>query len=288
MATSKSEIKSIVRGIYDIQTLRIQTGNRISANFRSKLGQKAGQNEDNLEVDARLLIKSLTASYKRITDGITRINAKKFKGDGIIDSFAELALVRQYLILDEEEKAQLNWLKKIVEIHPLWDGFLAGVKGCGPAMAGVIISEFDLLAAKHPASFIKYAGLDVAEDGKGRSKRKEHLVDIEYIDRAGETKTKKGITFNPFLKTKLVGVLGPSFLKAGKDTKYAQIYYNYKRRLENHKIYKDTTALHRHNMSIRYAVKMFLIDLHIAWREIEGLEVSKPYHEDKLGYSHGS
>jgi len=126
--------------------------------------------------------------------------------------------------------------------------------------------------------------VDVAEDGKARSKRTEHLVDREYIDKKGKLKTKKSITFNPFLKTKLLGVLGPSFLKAGQTSPYAKIYYDYKNRLENHKIYKDTTKGHRHKMANRYMVKMFLIDLHINWRSIAGLPVSDPYHIAKLGY----
>jgi hypothetical protein len=33
-------------------------------------------------------------------------------------------------------------------------------------------------------------------------------------------------------------------------------------------------------------IKQFLVDLHIAWRTIEGLPVSLPYHEAKLGHLH--
>jgi hypothetical protein len=131
-----------------------------------------------------------------------------------------------------------------------------------------------------------YSGLDVAPDGRGRSRRKEHLVETEYVDSEGEIKTKKGITFNPFLKTKLIGVLGSSFLRS--KSKYADIYYNYKHRLENHKDHREKSKGHIHNMAVRYAVKRFLIDLHMKWRELEGLEVSQPYEVAKLGYNHGS
>jgi hypothetical protein len=54
--------------------------------------------------------------------------------------------------------------------------------------------------------------LDVVGD-KGRSRIKEHLVDQTYIDAEGNEQTKKGISFNPFMKTKLIGVLGSSFVK---------------------------------------------------------------------------
>jgi len=97
-----------------------------------------------------------------------------------------------------------------------------------------------------------------------------------------------GISFNPFLKTKLVGVLGSSFLRAGvKDNPYRAIYDNYKNRLENSPAHTEKSKGHRHNMAIRYMVKMFIIDLYKVWRTVEGLEVYPPYHEAKLGLKHG-
>jgi hypothetical protein len=43
---------------------------------------------------------------------------------------------------------------------------------------------------------------------------------------------------------------------------------------------------HIKNMSIRYMLKIFLLDLWSKWRELEGLPVSAPYEEDKLGIVH--
>jgi hypothetical protein len=48
---------------------------------------------------------------------------------------------------------------------------------------------------------------------------KEHLVDRTYIDKNGEEKTKKGVTYNPFLKTKLTGVLDGSFLRSASPSR---------------------------------------------------------------------
>ena len=101
----------------------------------------------------------------------------------------------------------------------------------------------------------------------------------------GEIQTKKGITFNPFLKTKLTGVLGSSFLRAG-DNPYRTIYDDYKHRLENHPAHKEKTKLHRHNMAIRYMIKRFLVDLYTEWRAIEGLPVAMEYSEAKLNMKH--
>jgi len=72
-------------------------------------------------------------------------------------------------------------------------------------MAGVLISEIDIHKSRYPSSLWRYAGLDVAEDGKGRSRHKEHLVPIEYVDKDGNPAVRQGITYNPFLKTKLMG-----------------------------------------------------------------------------------
>ena len=41
-------------------------------------------------------------------------------------------------------------------------------------------------------------------------------------------------------------------------------------------------------MAIRYMIKRFLADLHVVWRTQEGLSVSVPYSEAKLGMKHAS
>jgi len=72
-----------------------------------------------------------------------------------------------------------------------------------------------------------------------------------------------------------------------KESPYKEAYYNYKNRLENSPIYKEKTKLHRHRMAMRYMVKRFLVDLHIKWRTLEGLEVFEEYSIGKLGMKHG-
>ena len=284
----KENLRALVRGAYDIQKLRIQTGNRLVANFKSKLGQKPQESEKTLDAEATLILNQLRAHYKKITDGVTKFPTQaKFKGDEVISSFTELCLTRQYVVMDAEEAQHFKNLKGMLAVFPIYSEFLLSVKGVGPAMAGVIVSELDPHRAKYPSSFWKYAGLDVGPDGAGRSRKKEHLVKSEYTTKDGEVKEKDGITFNPFLKTKLIGVLGPSFLKV-KDSPYARNYYEYKARLENHVNHKDKTKGHRHNMAIRYSVKRFLVDLHKKGRELEGLPVSLEYAEAKLGMKHRS
>ena len=283
-----SDLRTLVRGIYNIQKLRIQMGNRLVGNFKVKLGQAPREPESTLDKKGETLLKQLRADYKKITDGIQALPTfKKFKSHGVIDTYTELCLVSSYDNLEKEEKAQFKYLDNALKEHEIFTQYLKKVKGIGPAMAGVILSEIDITKAKYPSSLWKYAGLDVAANGAGRSRKKEHLVDTVYIDKDGKKATKKGITFNPFLKTKLTGVLAGSFLKAG-DNPYKEAYYNYKDRLENHPDHKNKTKGHRHNMANRYIVKLFLIDLHREWRTIVGLPVSIPYSEAKLGMKHAS
>lgn len=280
-------LKILVRGAYDIQKLRIQMGNRIVANFKTKLGQESQKPETSLTAEGKMILVQLRGHFKKITDGIkTFPRHSSFKGDSVISDYTELCLLSQYTELEKQESDHFKRMGSILKDYPIFTEFLEGVAGVGPAMAGVIISEMEPRAAKYPSSFWKYAGLDVGPDGMGRNRRKEHLVESEYTDAEGEIKTKMGITFNPWLKTKLVGVLGSSFLRA-KDSYYGKSYYEYKARLENTPAHAEKTKGHRHNMAMRYMIKRFLVDLHMAWRKIEGLEVSTEYSEGKLGMKHG-
>ena len=283
-----SNIKTMVRGAYDIQKLRIQMDNRIVGNFKAKLGQEPSKPESDLEVEETKVLKSLRDHYKKITDGVkTFPRQATFKGDEVISDFTELCLLAQYIDLESEETRHFSRLGSILRDYPIFTTFLDKVKGIGPAMAGVIVSEIDIRKAKYPSSLWAYAGLDVAQDGQGRSRKKEHLVERDYVNKNGETAKRVGITFNPFLKTKLTGVLASSFLRAGNE-RYAKLYNDYKHRLESHEKHKDKTKGHRHNMAMRYMIKQFLVDLYREWRALEGLEVAPDYNEAKLGHKHAA
>ena len=65
-------IRSAIRSMYDMQKLRIQNGNRITAAFRYKLGLESSQAEEENE-EASNLLNDLRAEFKRITDGVKRI-----------------------------------------------------------------------------------------------------------------------------------------------------------------------------------------------------------------------
>lgn len=289
MSTSvRNIIRPIIRGAYDQQKLRIQTGNRIVANFKAKLGQPAGMTEEeSLSDEAQDLLARLRQSYRLIGSAVAQFKKTKgepkiFVGDELISTETELALVEQYLDLEDQERRTFRRVEIVLERIPIYVHYLKNVKGIGPAMGGVIVAEVDIHKARHVSNLWSYAGLDVAADGRGRSRRAEHLVPREYADKKGETQVRQSITFNPFLKTKLLGVLASSFLRVGNE-QYRAIYDGYKHRLENHEIHKEKSKGWRHAMAMRYMVKMFLCDLYLTWRPMEGLTITQSYQDAKLG-----
>lgn len=281
---ARAQLRAQVRGVYDIQKLRIQTGNRIVANFKVRLGQEPSKPEKDLEAEAKRVLNTIRADYRRLADGWSRFpGVKRFKPTELISSYTELCLIDQYVSLESSEGKHFRQIEGALGSFAIWTEFLKGETGVGPAMGGVIISEFDIHRAAYPSSLWKYAGLDVAGDGKGRSRRQEHLVEVDYTDKNGAAAKRKSITFNPFLKTKLMGVLAGSFLRTGAARRVD--YDNYRHRLKSRPDFCDHEKgidAHHDAAAKRYMVKMFLRDLYNTWRPLEGLDVAPTYQQAKL------
>ncbi len=286
----KQSLRALTRSFYDLQKLRIMAGNRLVANIRVRLGQEPGEPTEEMTPEGKALLEQITSVYRRVTDGLVTINNRTIvdaisKAEGIIADAFEFELVRYYLALLKDEENLGKGVGRLVGEFPIWQEFLEGVKGCGPMMSAVIISELDIHKARHISSFWKYAGLDVV-DGQGRSRKAGSLIDLEYTNADGEQAMRKSITFNPFLKTKLIGVLASSFLRC--SSPYREFYDNYRVRLDNRPDMAEQSKGHKHNMALRYMTKMFLKDLWLAWRKIEGLPPEPDYAEAKLGIVHGA
>lgn len=318
MPTDREILRTMTFSAYDLQMLRMQVGLRLCANFRNKLkepepeqspeGEEEAPTKSELSEEAKKVVDQLKDSYKRLTDGVARnrrLPAEKgFKGDELISTFTELVLVDQYVRIEKDERIQFDQFENVLEKMPIWNLYLKDQVGIGSAMAAVLISYFDPHKAHHVSGFWSYAGLDVAADGKGRSRRKEHLIDREYRTKEGKIATRKSVTYNPWLKSRLLGALAISFMRT-KNCPWRQVYDGYRHRLETDpnrnrvtsaqykaafKAEQDVTQmwtpLRIHRASLRYMVKMFLIEFWTKWRELEGLPVTAPYHEAKLGHRH--
>jgi hypothetical protein len=231
-----SVLKPMVTGAYMLQQQRVAIGNKLFAAFRTKLGlspnEKAEDKEDadtGLPVDtengegsedvvpgAAAILAQLRTDFAKITDGVKKElpSKRSFKGTPLIGSYAELCLLANYLATEKVEKDAFKRLGDVLSDFPIYTEFLSNIAGCGPAMSAVILSGFDIYKAKYPSSLWQYIGAGVEKDGQGTSKRKEHLVEIAYLDAKKQPQTRMGIRHNNWLKTKLLGVLPGAIFKA--------------------------------------------------------------------------
>lgn len=133
-----------------------------------------------------------------------------------------------------------------------------------------------------------YEVVETGEEYIGKAIASEHgrrMGDtemVEYTDKNGKTALKRSLTYNPTVKTKLMGVLSGCLLKA-KDPTYAPMYYEYRARLDKEVGYKNYSDGRKNMMSLRFMVKQFLRNMWYAWRQLEGLPVDYPYEVAKLG-----
>jgi hypothetical protein len=247
-------IRGIVRSIYDYQDIRVKMGNRL------RFKADGSDQNDNGTVMA--------------------VNVEDIPS--LVDAFNDSKDIEANLV-----KSLSKELKGI----KVYDEFLKNVKGVGPMMAAVIISEFDIHKAETISAMNQYAGLNPGLV-KGKKRVGDQIVVTDTMIRGDKLTAGFVAPFNTKLRTKMLGVLGSSFLKS--KSYYSQFYYNYKNRLKNEdrliagqeKKWSETTDKHRHNAAMRYMVKMFIRDLYVAWRESEGLTVRCPYEEEYLGIKH--
>ncbi len=123
--------------------------------------------------------------------------------NGLMTEYSDFIIAAQYAMAMQAERDGELTLRRVIKDVPIWREFLQHVDGVGPALAASIICRIDIHKAQYPSSLWRYAGYDVGPDGKGRSKRAEHLEEVEYVDRDGVVSKRRGITFNPQLKTQL-------------------------------------------------------------------------------------
>ena len=225
---------------------------------------------------------------KTIEAAIRQSNAK------VVDDLVIFNVINTYLTTLASEQSLFKNIENILDSFPIWVEYLKYVEGIGPQMGGLIICRFNIHKANSVSAFWKFSGNDCVNSGEARTMRKEHHVERTYIDKDGNEKTGLFCSFDPWLKSKIGFVLGSNLIKQNKI--YKKIYDDYKIRLQNdpnrkvgekividsegkEKRVKINTPGHFHNMARRYMVKMFLQDLWLNWRRIEGLEIKPPYCE---------
>ncbi len=276
-------LKKKVRYFYDLQRLRLQVGGRLTK-------RPEGSTIDLHTYDVALLEKRMEELR-----GVERV--------ALGDVEAHLKTIPFYRdVLTDKSR----------------------FKGVGPTMAGVILSEFDINRQENVSQMWSFAGLapvaarrcktcstlvELNEDGLFKhvkpftpkakpgeeAKPKEDRacpdakfsITLEKTFESGKamrpTKGEK-LPYNAFLKTKLVGVLGPVMLQVGSP--WRKCYDDYKHRKVSGGWGRSDA--HRHQAAIRYMIKMLLLEIWREWRTFEKLSVREPYSVEKLGMApHG-
>jgi hypothetical protein len=210
--------------------------------------------------------------------------------------------------LEEYENYALADVKEHLKTIPFYLAFLKEIKGIGPKMAGVVLTEFDIQREDTSSKMWRFAGLApvpakrckecfrvVPKDGIHKKKQQDNkpikcslagkeIPEDQMVDSAQAERPVAGkkLAYNKFLKTKLIGVLAPGLLKC--NSPYRKFYDDYKHRKASANW--GTNDGHRHNAAMRYMIKMLLLDIWKAWREFEGLEIRPSYQEQYLGHTH--
>ena len=312
MAYNDQELRTMMQAFYMMQDNRIRTNNRISSLMYITRAIERGdvdeygnpifhKEERDEEAHAEMILKFLDfyeeqkAKFKEEGKKYTRINIIKMleTTNGPINNIALWSLVADLHHYMQRERWYMTLVQKEVEKHPVYQEFLSKIPYCGTLMSAVLLSTFDIRKARHMSAFWKYAGLDCVinpETGESiaRTMRKATMEDVEYIDKNGELKTRKSIGYNPTLQGKLLGVLGPMFIKY--NTCYRKFYDDARNRyMRRAQVTGERiTKMQISKRAIRHMMQVFVQDLWIAWRKVEGYPYEPGYFEVYLaGRPHG-
>lgn len=217
---------------------------------KTEAGQILAQKESEMFPDTETYLEKIKwAKINTAIDSLVSEKKEESEKTGklipVISTDIEFTMMKSYVDTALMEERNFKNLHKLLMRFPIYSEFLDKVTGIGPAIGGMFVAEVDIHRADTVSKLYAMSGIDAAWDGRGRSRRKEHLVQREYTNKDGEQDTKNSITFNPDFKTKFLGVLPGLLIRAEANPKvinkspYATIYVNELHRKQNHSFYKD-------------------------------------------------
>lgn len=179
------------------------------------------------------------------------------------------------------ESRMLRELKQI----PIYQKFLSWVYGCGPVVAAYLTANIRIERSVKISQLRRYCGNAVDMNGRleRRSAGPKYAPDGSLTGAEG--------TYNATLRTALWQMMTAAFKNSAKvlsdaphgvTSKYLDVWESTIHREWSAGREKGAFKKGRHK-----ATDVFLEDLYIAWRAIEGLEVWPSYYAAKLGYEHG-
>jgi len=173
--------------------------------------------------------------------------------------------------IKDTEAQMLKTLKQV----PIYQELLKDVFGLGPVVCSYLISEIDIYKAVKPSAINQFCGMSVIN---GRLIRR--------------TKGQKN-NYNSGLRVRLYQFATAMLKNAspkkhgGKNmsSKYLQAWANKKTQMMNRA--EPATRGAAHSAGWHVAMRIFLEDMYIVWRTMEGLPIWPDYNAGKLGYAHG-
>jgi hypothetical protein len=169
-----------------------------------------------------------------------------------------------------QEESLKDSMEQAVKLAPIYNAWLAHVRGISTTISGKLIHHIGSVD-KFPtvSSLWAYAGLHTI-DGKAPRKRKGNNA-----------------PWNHALKVVVVGLVPDSFIRLGKESKdLGRVLYDRYKDFYTQRDGDELSGLHIERRARRKLGKVFLSCLWIAWRELEGLPVTKPYASKLDGHTH--
>ncbi len=251
--------------------------------------------------DHKALTKRATAIRAMVSDKIAKKDDPKREikaGDLIKSDVPEDAQQEAFLLADsfkerasKLESAMLRQLKQV----PIYQEFLSEVFGCGPVVSAYLVAEINIHMAVKPSNLRRYAGMAVID---GVLERRQKGQKSRYN---AELRTRLYQMFASLWKCAAERTKDGQIVKEAKTSKYLKIWTDYKHRMVNSERVVDgkirkldvkntqvSAKGFAHSTGWHKAADVFLTDLYMVWRALEGLPVWCPYVAEKLGYWHGS
>lgn len=226
----------------------------------------------------RLLMKDYELINNRVEyegDKINEYNFDKYKTDSI-ESYAEYLFIE--LLYNQFNKDIQYYAKNPDMLDEVVDDIMgiANKNKVAKEMINRIANKFEIQIIDS-----SFYGKDTPMIKKRARKMTDKEI-VPYLSKDGQIKLKQSLGYNNALKTKLLGVISASFLRA-RGGEYERIYREYRARLEA----RADNPKHIHRKAVRFQMQIFLEDYWMAVRTLEGLPLNGgTYREEKLKLFH--
>jgi len=185
--------------------------------------------------------------------------------------------------LERGKKSLEPEMRRLMKAFPAYELFLEKVRGCGTITAAKLLADIDITRCAKVSGLHRVCGMAVRVDGegKGHAQRAQAGITLDFHNR---------------LKVGLYQMFS-SLTKDAKreESPYWQRLIGYKHRMLTGGRYDEATNTFDgrkggraiiNDMSYRPAAQLFLEDLYLVWRAVEGLPVWPSYHAGKMGHVH--